>query len=68
MPITAPTTNSPPPPVAFTGNNNENYGGIGGIQLDLEWMAVVRRTHQYVQPNRGVVKLPAMVEPVTAEV
>lgn len=41
---------------------------IGDIQLDLEWMAVVRRTHQYVQPNRGVVKLPAMVEPVTVEV
>lgn len=38
------------------------------LEFDVEWLAVLRRTHNLLQTHRGVVQLPQQVDKITAQV
>lgn len=38
------------------------------LTYDLEWLAVLRRTHSLTQVTRQTVAVPTVVEPITPEV
>ena len=38
------------------------------LQFDIEWLAVLRKTHHLLKTDRGTVHLPTVVEPPTTEV
>jgi hypothetical protein len=38
------------------------------LQFDLEWLAVLHRTHTLLQTHSGVVHMPQEVHPVTEQV
>jgi len=42
-------------------------GESSEIEFDLEWLAVLRRTHNLLQTHRGVVQLPQEIQPVTKQ-
>jgi hypothetical protein len=38
------------------------------LQFDLEWLAVLRRTHTLLQTHSGVVHMPQEIRPVSEQV
>jgi hypothetical protein len=43
-------------------------GGEGVLQFDVEWLAVLRKTHHLLSTSRGPCRMPLEVEPATAQV
>ncbi len=65
-----PNTLSPQQSISQSNNNSSNShnSSHGEIQLDCEWLAIVRKTHCLLEVSRNIVKLPTTIQKVTSEV